>query len=112
MRISDWSSDVCPSDLATDRQMQRAPVARDGAPDHIEKIRERAFDVALFEQIGDHHHETVILELLADDRRLGQLCETRGARRENLVGQLAAIDRKSTRLNSSHYCASRMPSSA
>src|SRR3546814_6968577 len=25
---------------------------------------------------------------------------------------LAALDRKSTRLNSSHYCASRMPSSA
>src|SRR3546814_1143617 len=63
---------------ATDRQMQRAPVARDGAPDHIEKIRERAFDVALFEQIGDHHHETVILELLADDRseerRVGKEC--------------------------------------
>src|SRR3546814_8919551 len=27
-------------------------------------------------------------------------------------GRLAAGDRKSTRLNSSHYCASRMPSSA
>src|SRR3546814_4269242 len=28
------------------------------------------------------------------------------------VGLLAVEDRKSTRLNSSHYCASRMPSSA
>src|SRR3546814_2998722 len=27
-------------------------------------------------------------------------------------GQLGDLDRKSTRLNSSHYCASRMPSSA
>src|SRR3546814_5481505 len=30
----------------------------------------------------------------------------------NLVGSFNVIDRKSTRLNSSHYCAPRMPSSA
>src|SRR3546814_2589636 len=99
MRISDWSSDVCSSDLmaaaaatptgflkgafrtlqqqvrgdavdrknrhaATDRQMQRAPVARDGAPDPIEKIRERAFDVALFEQIGRSEEHTSELQSL------------------------------------------------
>src|SRR3546814_6374884 len=29
-----------------------------------------------------------------------------------LSGQSKVLDRKSTRLNSSHYCASRMPSSA
>src|SRR3546814_4330562 len=29
---------------------------------------------------------------------------------EQLVGSLANLDRTSTRLNSSHYCASRMPS--
>src|SRR3546814_8710084 len=29
-----------------------------------------------------------------------------------MVPPLLAVDRKSTRLNSSHYCASRMPSSA
>src|SRR3546814_18051175 len=94
MRISDWSSDVCSSDLgrvvaelrridlqmaaaaatptgflkgafrtlqqqvrgdavdrknrhaATDRQMQRAPVARDGAPAHIERSEERSVGTA------------------------------------------------------------------
>src|SRR3546814_1522142 len=33
-------------------------------------------------------------------------------RMERMLGSLAHRDRKSTRLNSSHYCASRMPTSA
>ena len=43
---------------------------------------------------------------------IGLLCAALGRPREESVADLAALDRKSTRLNSSHSGLSRMPSSA
>src|SRR3546814_4612540 len=104
MRISDWSSDVCSSDL---RAHHDSPVP-DG-PGHPH----------------DHGH--------ADDRQARSPRDQGGAEESQVrelrlplwhaveevhpdgVGELRAPsnrDRKSTRLNSSHLCASRMPSSA
>src|SRR3546814_7685801 len=104
MRISDWSSDVCSSDLAEAEARRSGRTANrlradanglaigldngaaaDADADHIaERKRDGdAFDLAAC--IGTHR-------AVLDDADVG--------------------DRKSTRLNFSHYCASRMPSSA
>src|SRR3546814_6262169 len=101
MRISDWSSDVCSSDLlgvVVDVEHGRHPAATLGQPFGF------AGNVALLQlrQAGD-----VRRGVLADgfqNRGLGDVAEI------TLGGRLP--DRKSTRLNSSHSCASRMPSSA
>src|SRR3546814_1305923 len=101
MRISDWSSDVCSSDLAIDAILGR--LDRPGDRDHPLIVVEHPADVAIFGAIGgdavaadefDHH-------------------EGEGARHAAVLQLLDhAQDRKSTRLNASPYCASRMPSSA
>src|SRR3546814_8197974 len=84
MRISDWSSDVCSSDLSTQRSAAAAQCAA------------------------------------RRDRRFSGRDRSAHARRRQSVhagmlrphGGDAHPDRKSTRLNSSHSCASRMQSSA
>src|SRR3546814_4136121 len=84
MRISDWSSDVCSSDLRRSRALTELTDADwQGVDDLIAQIRT----------------EAAVLAELAASPELG--------RRKQLYA-----DRKSTRLNSSHSCASRMPSSA
>src|SRR3546814_8355288 len=102
MRISDWSSDVCSSDLQvkkwakemyTEDQLFTATeqTIRDLVQTERLSVRPEAdisADVGLQETISQlllHYHPHCL--------RLG-------------------IDRKSTRLNSSHSCASRMQSSA
>src|SRR3546814_7341536 len=108
MRISDWSSDVCSSDLSVD-------VDGDAG----------AFELG--EAVGGLgvHRGGLGLVLgalgleLGDVGRRGRHCLALGHEvvaavtglDVDLVAQVAA-DRKSTRLNSSHSCASRMPSSA
>src|SRR3546814_1493517 len=121
MRISDWSSDVCSSDLqiGVDRvfgacvhQMQQhaAPLdmAKEAVPDAdaVGSPFDQAGDV------GDHE----LAALVAHHAKLGF------QRGEGIVAHLrlgigdgieeGGLDRKSTRLNSSHSCASRMPSYA
>src|SRR3546814_9515040 len=99
MRISDWSSDVCSSDLfpdaeRPDRTAAARPVlgravpagAGDGVPPDLARLSPAGVLPAL-------------------ERALRGL--RRAVARGNRVG-----DRMSTRLNSSHYFASRMPSSA
>src|SRR3546814_8121946 len=104
MRISDWSSDVCSSDL-------------------------------LLAGLGNcvfHPADYSILSASIDSKRLGVAYGSHTfagylgcALAPELMGGVATfdgwhaaplvagiLDRKSTRLNSSHYCASRMPSSA
>src|SRR3546814_8812157 len=85
MRISDWSSDVCSSDLpvARDHDLRRIIVVGDGA------------DFALGRGVCELLRG---VDVGAEQRR----------HRADADGE----DRKSTRLNSSHYCAARMPSSA
>src|SRR3546814_8999207 len=97
MRISDWSSDVCSSDL--DRQRDRQPGGEhqaaepQDAADRVERWkgaprRQRA--IAVDENV-DQHEMTVGGE------------EERGREhREELADRRTGGDRKSTRLNSSH----------
>src|SRR3546814_5191791 len=117
MRISDWSSDVCSSDLVDDREALRTDV---------ESLKQTIVEVA-----GDDRERTVLIR--ADARTpwqavitaydaLGQLGFRRIANATAPEQKPAAAepggwaapnrDRKSTRLNSSHNCASRMPSYA
>src|SRR3546814_4501523 len=99
MRISDWSSDVCSSDLsATDRETLSHPLAGQVWDLLNKRYPQRPFglDGSLQLDLGIDSLEWVTLSLEIE-RRLG-------------IG--LDEDRKSTRLNSSHYCASRMPSSA
>src|SRR3546814_8825669 len=121
MRISDWSSDVCSSDL--DGRDQRAVGADECACAYFRAVFQEAVIVAgdgpradvgvgpdagvadiaqviglcaRAERCGLHLHEIADARLLADHRARPQA----GIR-----------DRKSTRLNSSHYCSSLMASS-
>src|SRR3546814_1688181 len=91
MRISDWSSDVCSSDLNV-----------------IEDIRELRPPV---------NGQDLVLSVDADVQYI-VLSELKKAVEQHKAKAAAAVvldaktDRKSTRLHSSHYCAPRMPSSA
>src|SRR3546814_5569738 len=75
--------------------------------------------------IGQSHLDDVIIERARDPRlqpiadgaadvkaRVGTVGIVAEGERMIRPGQHQIVDRKSTRLNSSHYCASRMPSSA
>src|SRR3546814_3815662 len=71
--------------------------------------------------IGSHHRHPErdavgLVHLCQVEIHLGQLVSGHTCACENLAAaryqRLAVADRKSTRLNSSHYCASRMPASA
>src|SRR3546814_1202175 len=115
MRISDWSSDVCSSDLA------EADTVMPGYT-HLQAAQPVTFG----------HHMLAYVEMLGRDR--GRLADCRRRMNESPLGAAALAgtsfdidrrataaalgfdrpmaDRKRTRLNSSHYCASRMPSSA
>src|SRR3546814_6210935 len=100
MRISDWSSDVCSSDLPGDLYEQRK----------IDEYRSRLLGTGLFEtaliDIGKHVPPGGSLPLTArlsegEHRSVGV-----GARYSSTDGSGGTIfweqDRKSTRLNSSH----------
>src|SRR3546814_7151067 len=109
MRISDWSSDVCSSDL----------------PDLVHRFYD-ARRAAIQAKAPNAAHEALARldaawpgALLIVTQNIDDLHERAGAKRlihmhgEHLNAWCTACeDRKSTRLNSSHYCASRLPSSA
>src|SRR3546814_7309162 len=101
MRISDWSSDVCSSDLATDDDLDRALDAaergfrhwRGVGPDERGRVLQRA--AALIRERADRIARIVTLE------QGKPLAEAKG----EVLGSAGLIDfqdRKSTRLNSSH----------
>src|SRR3546814_6870680 len=102
MRISDWSSDVCSSDLAAARkgaqqvQRRRRLVIRLDHPLRVGRAPGR-FETDVVDDVA----------AIAGQRDAAHIFQIGRAR----LGELAR-DRKSTRLNSSHQCASRMPSSA
>src|SRR3546814_10213033 len=117
MRISGWISDVCSSDL---KGIARLACGR--GVDAV-GVRTHAGVVGIVRGLE---------EVVGVVRRLAHLVELRLVHRVGVlgagghVGDLAFVagaahryavvaigeDRKSTRLNSSHYCAPRMPSSA
>src|SRR3546814_9480977 len=109
MRISDWRSDVCSSDLLAGARLEIAPEAFEhrlplrATARHVvefllqprgEIIADIAFEEA-FEEGGEQAPAFFGDEAVFPDRHIG-----------------AILDRKSTRLNSSHSCATRMPTSA
>src|SRR3546814_9396788 len=102
MRISDWSSDVCSSDR---RLCDQSDV--ETASGRIANIADQPISSL----------STALGQITAADS-LGIVGEAFGDFAGGAVhhgapqAALRAEDRKSTRLNSSHSCASRMPSSA
>src|SRR3546814_4242694 len=103
MRISDWSSDVCSSDLFEGVVVEAVGGIQCIAIDRVQLFQCCAvFGLALF-----HRGEAVVAPAIVEagiaavGRALGAFAQA----------ALPLRDRKSTRLNSSHYCASRMPSS-
>src|SRR3546814_9803544 len=130
MRISDWSSDVCSSDLRLRPGATLAPTPGTAAPatsDRLPLSRCRAADLngrsgplrsaeqgywQLFHDRGAPHVGTLLLLWPVLVQHGPRRCahQMQGPRVERL--QTGAVDRKSTRLNSSHSCAPRMPSSA
>src|SRR3546814_1705812 len=105
MRISDWSSDVCSSDLDGDVSLAR----HHRRVDHVHRVehrRQQAAERYLGERPGVEVGDVaLVLDGHLRQAGVGELpCEA-----AELLGEL---DRKSTRLNSSHYCESRMPSAA
>src|SRR3546814_6289474 len=99
MRISDWSSDVCSSDLLVAPRGIGADHGMIGEP--LAKRRGQGAES------GQLRHAVEIGgEMLAPKAQLF-------AQSLLLLDQIGGqVDRKSTRLNSSHSCATRMPSSA
>src|SRR3546814_7679007 len=142
MRISDWSSDVCSSDLVGIVGIGRKAAQLEAGPGGLVRL--------LHQRVVAGAEDDLVESVIADDIELAvdghghaRLADIRavvvvpgvydGARRrvdlqdaairvfdgeaEDGVGALAEgqtleVDRKSTRLNSSHSCACRLTSSA
>src|SRR3546814_10157021 len=100
MLMSDCSSDVCSSDLRHRAGHHRARVLQIGG-----RIGLAADFAVVAVLIGG-----TAMRALALDVAIGQEHAALGI--EQLLDRTPCADRTSTRLNSSHYCASRMPSSA
>src|SRR3546814_2220559 len=98
MRISDWSSDVCSSDLLTSC---------------VFHVAARSIATQALSIFGDHSD---VMAARGTGFALLGAASVQEAHDLALVAQSATlearVDRKSTRLNSSHYCATRMPSFA
>src|SRR3546814_5614523 len=114
MRISDWSSDVCSSDLARENEAPIAIAAIDIAvlvdlEEHA-RMAERAGNTVSAAVAGD--------AAMGDSDRFGRRDHGWGDSKARCGGQSSTDipscqrDRKSTRLNYSHSCATRMPSPA
>src|SRR3546814_6868175 len=111
MRISDWSSDVCSSDLkckAVSQFVITGLCQTNGGNHEIPRLPAGPFGVccgvASSFPIGCSEGDGQGLAGTGEDPRVT------GERLRLL--RAVPQDRKSTRLNSSHYCASRMQSSA
>src|SRR3546814_6107811 len=132
MRISDWSSDVCSSDLWTDfiRQATTSQSGRQDVPDFLLFASTEAKRAARSERNDSrrYRHGHVVVEAKRWGRPLDRgdssnpldtgtpssqmlryLSRAAVVSDETVQWGILTKDRKSTRLNSSHYCASRMP---
>src|SRR3546814_8313497 len=120
MRISDWSSDVCSSDLSA---VQAAFVRAGGMGllmPRLAVIGDADLDesVALaLDPIDESEAIPPAIDALKRRLMLAGLIEKHNVPGEQAIMgaaafQLAEGDRKSTRLNFSHQCATRMPDCA
>src|SRR3546814_3811380 len=116
MRIIDWSSDVCSSDLNGPQQIQRVPRHQ---PDGKSCNRGERYNSLIKDELVIPHADggqkaecakTLLRQEHAHDggadRKGDDFATADPARVEQ------RIDRKNTRLNSSHTCATRTPSSS
>src|SRR3546814_4723885 len=103
MRISDWSSDVCSSDLLADPAVRLL----------TSTVTEKGYCLAPDGTLDLSHPDIVhdLADRAAPVSIVGWIVAGLAARRAAGTAPFA-VDRKSTRLNSSHSCAYRMPSSA
>src|SRR3546814_3586198 len=124
MRISDWSSDVCSSDLLEDTTMGWRFVNRtfeadygvDSMPVTAENVADRygvsRIDQDAFALRSQHRADHAIKsgrfasEIVAVAGSI-----VNGGEAQSFITDEQPIDRNSTRLYSSQYCATRMPSS-
>src|SRR3546814_10782498 len=112
MRISDWSSDVCSSDLAKHGRAARAAAERPGNDAGAFLRRDRTARVEMDPLRG---HGTVDEDVAIDRSQRGVAStlhrtgkvQRPGAGCRQLPGGDRAQDRKSTRLNSRPQCATR-----
>src|SRR3546814_3065196 len=100
MRISDWSSDVCSSDLKTDPHDAAglAQLARTGFYKEVHVKSPAAHGVRSVITARSHLVEARVRL----DNTIRGLCATFGYRPGAGQGKAFLEDRKSTRLNSSH----------
>src|SRR3546814_5009195 len=99
MRISDWSSDVCSSDLEVVRIGKAEMFGRDGIADLSTEM------AAAIERLREQGRTTMVVR--KGERDLGAigLMDTPRDAAKAAIEQLKTLgitDRKSTRLNSSH----------
>src|SRR3546814_7695677 len=113
MRISDWSSDVCSSDL-TRPVLVEIQALLSPSPPGSPRRAVVGWDSSRLAMILAVLEARCGLALAGHDVYLNVAGGLRISEPAADLAVAAALvsDRKSTRLNSSHYCASRMPSSA
>src|SRR3546814_8310419 len=124
MRISDWSSDVCSSDLTPRAGRLEVPAAgRRGGVAYVLQATHVNEHLPLTVRetvtMGRYAHTGPLRRLGADDRAVVErsmdalgISDLAALPLHELSSGQRQRDRKSTPLNSSHYCASRIPSSA
>src|SRR3546814_952155 len=104
MRISDWSSDVCSSDLRFTRPLRRRAGGIANADQRLDQPGRRFLGeiVGASDRLVEHLAERIGLgpaRIECFDQLRGQLVHRRALALDDLRDRL---DRKSTRLNSSH----------
>src|SRR3546814_1008982 len=109
MRISDWSSDVCSSDLL----MQKLRMSRKEVKDELKQTEgSPEVKMALRRKQREATRNNVRAGVQQAHVILPNPTHFAVALRYDRATDRAPVDRKSTRLNTSHYCAHRMPSPA
>src|SRR3546814_2618557 len=117
MRISDWSSDVCSSDLHFERVLPAHLGKASGAGTSrrvafVDAVHILVEPHAFGAELAGEEHRREIGAAAAEQATLAVLARADEARHDDEAGRgelgLGMKDRKSTRLNSSHSCAYRM----
>src|SRR3546814_5577508 len=109
MRISDWSSDACSSDLTGKR---RKGDGRTITPESACAGFPHPKHVGMFMQMANRLMTAGNKQTVGGAHTGAGQVGTRQVTMPCHPQYPPPVDRKSTRLNSSHSCASRMPSSA
>src|SRR3546814_6470252 len=115
MRISDWSSDVCSSDLASSLLSRAACLARTCHKNHFGGVfypyPSSSKDEIMKQRINTYQNDgDAIAKLVGLNEAL---TEPFALKLRHIIDiRVSVIERKSKRLNSSHQCATRRQASA